>query len=284
MDKQKQEAAFSAQFNKLMLAMSGLGGHSRFLFMDANCAFKIAKVISEAEALKALADGDNTAQHITPIGQGVSIVVPQSPRVKTEQAPESEVKQEPGFSLPETELEFTLNDIALPLDKLFPDGIAVINNPFDQRIALRSSDETVIGIEDGIFMVKGEGQSTLSVTFYKDAGHAGSKSDMQITLTLAQSDDEDAELDNGESTFGFIRPEPDFDIDLELGKDAFIGTVIDLPVELQRGTDDVEFESSDESVFQVDAKTGAILPVGAGDAMLIAHCGDAKDELMVSIK
>lgn len=300
MDKQTQEIAFCAQYNKLMLAMTQLGGHSRFLFMSVNCAEKINAVIEEAKVLHALSASQPQLQEGVDVNEvlaqlkleqasdGVSIDIASKPK-ENNQAPlaNSALENKTGFAQETLELGFSINDIGQPLASLLTESLVLYHNPHDQREVLRSSDETVISVDNGEFAIKGEGQSTLSLTLYKDEWHAGVKSEMEVTLTLTDSDDVTDQLnDDLKSDFGFVRPSDDFDIELELGTSAFIGQVLDLPIAFKATSEDadVEFESSDEGVFQVDVKTGAILPVAAGDAMLVAHEGELTDQVMVSIK
>ncbi|WP_162998328.1 hypothetical protein [Vibrio owensii] len=115
----------------------------------------------------------------------------------------------------------------------------------------------------------------------------GLKSDMTITLTLQEKElpGDIEEAPEGSKARGFLRPTPDFDIELELGKNAFIGTVVELPIAFANPeSEEFEFESSDTDVFEVDAQTGAILPKAAGDAVLKLHIGDDSDDVVVSIK
>ncbi|EOG1475784.1 hypothetical protein ACK3GY_003212 [Vibrio parahaemolyticus] len=292
MDKQKLDAEFSAQFNRVGSAMANLGGHSRFLLMNRQRKAKIDHLVKQVLGLKVLSElydqerltVEAIAQALTP--EKMDELVADNVKQKQSTAATKQVGQEPGFALETLTYPFAVDDIGSPL---MAEGqeMELVFNPHEQRVNLKTSDESVIAIEDGKFIVKGAGDATLSATFVKSGNVPGLKSDMTITLTLQEKElpGDIEEAPEGSKARGFLRPTPDFDIELELGKNAFIGTVVELPIAFANPeSEEFEFESSDTDVFEVDAQTGAILPKAEGDAVLKLHIGDDSDDVVVSIK
>lgn len=299
-----QEKAFAAQLTKLNLAMQQCGSHSRFLLMDSQRNARIENVVKAASDLLAISNAIDGVDSDLAAALGLGgnaenmdaiINAGQSNKVEKDQT-KPVVGQGVGPSIGDVDvesIEFSINEshVGQSLESLYESNCnrPFINNPFNQRVTLRSSDESVVGVDDGVFVIRGVGECLLGATFYKDADHDGFKQDVTITLDLAdvESDQDGPAQVTPENSkpVGFLRPSDDFDVELELGSTAFVGKPLELPLELANPDgSEIEFESSDSDVFEVDAATGAILPKGAGDAMLSVHIGDVKDDVMVSIK
>ncbi|MCE7729621.1 hypothetical protein [Vibrio campbellii] len=284
MDKKKLDSEFASQLTRVSQSVVLLGGHSRFLLMSPDRHVRIENVVKQAQALLVLSDAYDKGLTAEKEATALQILTSQQ---QSEDNDTIDGEQEPGFTMEHLALDFVLDDIG---EALSVDGkeLDLIYNPHGQRITLKSSDETVLAIEDGQYLVKGAGKTTLSATLYKAGDIPGYKSEMELELTLKEPDTNGTETESAPedgAPIGFLRPEPDYDLDLELGKDAFIGTVLGLPVGIANpNNEEFEFESSDTNVFEVDPQSGAMLPKAAGDAALHLHIGDVTDVLVVSIK
>lgn len=281
-----QEKAFAAQLSALNFAMQQCGVHSRYLLMDTQRKVRIENVVNAATALLATSNAIDASEQ--PVDPDADLTPePTSKELTTSDKTDSDSLGEPRFATEHMQLSIDESKIGLQLDQLQEAPLLI--NPYDQRVALRSSDESVVSVEDGFFIVRGVGEALLGATFYKDAEREGSKAEMRVALDLMdldnQQDDETVITPDESTSVGFVRPSADFDLELELGKSAFVGKPIPLPLDVSNPDEhELEFESSDADVFEVDTTTGAILPKGAGDAILSVHVGDVKDDLMISIK
>ncbi len=291
----KQSELFAQELAKLNRATAALGGHSRLLMMNPNRGKLIKAVVLHAGALLELSQSGQ-AQSLSVAKQVNAALKPSKSSTADELAaanagnaslaPVVDEQLKAGFK--ESALTLTLPADVLN-HPLSADGLQ-LHNPDEQRVTFKSSDEMVLELSNASELspvIRGFGDAVITATFHKKGSIAGSKHDVAITLIReAEQDDDSVELaPEGAEPIGFVRPSADYDLELTLGTDAYIDTLFPLPIEVANPDDDVlEFESSDESVFGVDAQTGAILPKAEGDAMLIAHIGDVKDELFVSIK
>ncbi|MEF1158859.1 hypothetical protein QTO08_00430 [Vibrio parahaemolyticus] len=293
---------FAAKLTKLNQSMRLLGGHSRLLLMNPNRDKLIANVLADAaellEAGKAhsgkidmakaalnAAPKEDNAKQVQESGHSDSPLL----SAATADGPVETKDAQLGFSVPALTLTLPEDVLNHPLTM-----DVVLHNPDEQRVTFKSSDESVLQFPTASElkpMIRGFGDVVVTATLHKKGDIAGSKHELAISLireTLQDSNElpSDTELaPEGSEPIGFVLPDPDYDLELTLGTDAFIDAPYELPIQVANPTDvTIEFESSDESVFEVDAKTGALLPKGEGDAMLMAHIGDVKDELFVSIK
>lgn len=292
---------FAAKLTKLNQSMRLLGGHSRLLLMNPNRDKLIANVLADAaellEAGKAhsgkidmakaalnAAPKEDSAKQVQESGHSD---LPLLSAATADGSVETKDVQL-GFSVPALTLTLPEDVLNHPLTM-----DVVLHNPDEQRVTFKSSDESVLQFPTASElkpMIRGFGDVVVTATLHKKGDIAGSKHELSISLireTLQESNElSDTELaPEGSEPIGFLLPDPDYDLELTLGTDAFIDAPYELPIQVANPTDaTIEFESSDESVFEVDAKTGTLLPKGEGDAMLVAHIGDVKDELFVSIK
>ncbi|EOW2077586.1 hypothetical protein ACNZ70_001911 [Vibrio mimicus] len=293
---------FAAKLTKLNQSLRLLGGHSRLLLMNPNRDKLIANVLADAaellEAGKAhsgnidmakaalnAAPKEDNAKQMQESGYSDS----PSLNATTADEPVETKYGQLGFSVPALTLTLPEDVLNHPLTM-----DVVLHNPDEQRVTFKSSDESVLQFPTASELkpiIRGFGDAVVTATLHKKGDIAGSKYELAISLireTLQDSNElpSDAELaPEGSDPIGFLLPDPDYDLELTLGTDAFIDAPYELPIQVANPTDaTIEFESSDESVFEVDAKTGTLLPKGEGDAMLMAHIGDVKDELFVSIK
>lgn len=293
---------FATKLTKLNQSMRLLGGHSRLLLMNPNRDKLIANVLADAaellEAGKAhsgkmdmakaalnAAPKEDRALQVQESGHSDSPLLSSA----TADGPVETKDVQLGFSVPALTLTLPEDVLNHPLTM-----DVVLHNPDEQRVTFKSSDESVLQFPTASElkpMIRGFGDVVVTATLHKKGDVAGSKHELAISLireTLQESNElpSDTELaPEGSEPIGFLLPDPDYDLELTLGTDAFIDAPYELPIQVANPTDaTIEFESSDESVFEVDAKTGTLLPKGEGDAMLMAHIGDVKDELFVSIK
>ncbi len=296
---------FAAKLTKLNQSMRLLGGHSRLLLMNPNRDKLIANVMADAAALleagqahSGKIDMAKAALNAAPKGDakqvkeslsaGTSVGVADSAATATTDTVEAQAVQL-GFSVPALTLtlpEDVLNH-PLTLD-------ATLHNPDEQRVTFKSSEESVLQFPTASEfkpMIRGFGDVIVTATLHKKGDIAGSKHELAISLIREAAQDTGALADDvelapeGSEPIGFLLPDPDYDLELTLGTDAFIDAPYELPIQVANPADaEIEFESSDDTVFEVDAKTGALLPKGEGDAMLMVHVGEVKDELFVSIK
>ncbi|TOF60374.1 hypothetical protein CGJ20_03900 [Vibrio parahaemolyticus] len=301
-----QTETFAAKLTKLNQSMRLLGGHSRLLLMNPNRDKLIANVMADAAALleagqahsgkselakaalKATPKEEAAKQVKESLSAGTSVGVADSAVADTADAVETQTVQL-GFSVPALTLTLPEDVLNHPLTM-----DVVLHNPDEQRVTFKSSDESVLQFPTASElkpMIRGFGDVVVTATLHKKGDIAGSKHELAISLIREAAQDAGALADDvelapeGSEPIGFLLPEPDYDLELTLGTDAFIDAPYELPIQVANPADaEVEFESSDDSVFEVDAKTGALLPKGEGDAMLVVHVGDVKDELFVSIK
>ncbi|HCE4778064.1 TPA: hypothetical protein NGU66_001324 [Vibrio parahaemolyticus] len=301
-----QTETFAAKLTKLNQSMRLLGGHSRLLLMNPNRDKLIASVMSDAAALLeagqahsgkselakvalSAAPKEEAAKQAKESGSllnaGTSVGVADGTVTDTVETQTVQL----GFSVPALTLtlpEDVLNN-SLTMD-------VTLHNPDEQRVTFKSSDESVLQFPTASELkpvIRGFGDVIVTATLHKKGDIAGSKHELAISLIREVVQDTGALADDvelapeGSEPIGFLLPEPDYDLELTLGTDAFIDAPYELPIQVANPADaEIEFESSDDSVFEVDAKTGALLPKGEGDAMLMVHVGDVKDELFVSIK
>lgn len=290
----KQSELFAQELVKLNRAVAALGGHSRLLMMNPNRRRLIKSVLLHAGALLELSQNGQTPS-LSVARQVNAALKPSESSIADELAtaiaddtPLEPVDEtlKPGFK--ESALTLTLPSDALN-HPLMASGLQ-LSNPDEQRVTFKSSDEMVLSFADASKfspVIRGFGDAVITATFHKKGSIAGSKHDVAISLIReAEQDGDDVELaPEGAGPLGFLRPSPDYDLELTLGTDAYIDTPFPLPIEVAKSDGGpIEFESSDETVFAVDAETGTLFPKAEGDAMLIAHIGDVKDELFVSIK
>ncbi|EKQ5898141.1 hypothetical protein P5868_000204 [Vibrio parahaemolyticus] len=299
-----QTETFAAKLTKLNQSMRLLGGHSRLLLMNPNRDKLIANVMADAAALleagqahsgkselaKAALKATAAKQVKESLSAGTSMGVVDGTVTDTVEADTAETKAvQRGFSVPALTLTLPEDVLNHPLTM-----DVVLRNPDEQRVTFKSSDESVLQFPTASElkpMIRGFGDVVVTATLHKKGDIAGSKHELAISLIREAVQDvgalaDDVELaPEGSEPIGFLLPEPDYDLELTLGTDAFIDAPYELPIQVANPADaEIEFESSDDSVFEVDAKTGALLPKGEGDAMLVVHVGDVKDELFVSIK
>ncbi len=303
-----QTETFAAKLTKLNQSMRLLGGHSRLLLMNPNRDKLIANVMADAAALleagqahsgkselakaalKATPKEEAAKQVKESLSAGTSMGVVDGTVTDTVEADTAETKAvQRGFSVPALTLTLPEDVLNHPLTM-----DVVLRNPDEQRVTFKSSDESVLQFPTASElkpMIRGFGDVVVTATLHKKGDIAGSKHELAISLIREAVQDvgalaDDVELaPEGSEPIGFLLPEPDYDLELTLGTDAFIDAPYELPIQVANPADaEIEFESSDDSVFEVDAKTGALLPKGEGDAMLVVHVGDVKDELFVSIK
>ncbi|MCX8816061.1 hypothetical protein [Vibrio parahaemolyticus] len=303
-----QTETFAAKLTKLNQSMRLLGGHSRLLLMNPNRDKLIANVMADAAALleagqvhsgkvdmakaalKAAPKEDAAKQVKESLSAGASMGVVDGAVTDTVEADTAETQAvQLGFSVPALTLTLPEDVLNHPLTM-----DVVLRNPDEQRVTFKSSDESVLQFPTASElkpMIRGFGDVVVTATLHKKGDIAGSKHELAISLIREAVQDvgalaDDVELaPEGSEPIGFLLPEPDYDLELTLGTDAFIDAPYELPIQVANPADaEIEFESSDDSVFEVDAKTGALLPKGEGDAMLVVHVGDVKDELFVSIK
>ncbi len=299
---------FAAKLTKLNQSMRLLGGHSRLLLMNPNRDKLIANVMADAAALleagqvhsgkvdmakaalKAAPKEDAAKQVKESLSAGASMGVVDGAVTDTVEADTAETQAvQLGFSVPALTLTLPEDVLNHPLTM-----DVVLRNPDEQRVTFKSSDESVLQFPAASElkpMIRGFGDVVVTATLHKKGDIAGSKHELAISLIREAVQDvgalaDDVELDpEGSEPIGFLLPEPDYDLELTLGTDAFIDAPYELPIQVANPADaEIEFESSDDSVFEVDAKTGSLLPKGEGDAMLMVHVGDVKDELFVTIK
>lgn len=294
---------FAAKLTKLGQSMRLLGGHSRLLLMNPNRDKLIANVMADATALLEAGQAHSAAKatlNAAPEKAGAKQMKDaghsDSPLLSTSTSEASSVDGtveakaiQPGFSVPS--LTLTLPEDALN-HPLTPD--ATLHNPDEQRVTFKSSDESVLQFPTTSElkpMIRGFGDVVITATLHKKGNIAGSKHELAISLIREVTQEANALADDvelapeGSEPIGFLFPESDYDLELTLGTDAFIDAPYELPIQVANPAGvEIEFESSDDTVFEVDTKTGALLPKGEGDAMLLVHVGDVKDELFVSIK
>ncbi|HIF6160977.1 TPA: hypothetical protein ACX3IN_001921 [Vibrio parahaemolyticus] len=306
-----QAETFAAKLTKLNQSMRLLGGHSRLLLMNPNRDKLIASVMSDAAALleagqahsgkselakvalsaapkedaaKQAKESDSLLSAGTSVGVADGTV---TDTVKIEAVETNAVQV--GFSVPALTLTLPEDVLNHPLTM-----DVVLRNPDEQRVTFKSSDESVLQFPIASElkpMIRGFGDVNVIATLHKKGDIAGSKHELAISLIREAVQDAGALADDvelapeGSEPIGFLLPEPDYDLELTLGTDAFIDAPYELPIQVANPVNaEIEFESSDDSVFEVDTKTGALLPKGEGDAMLMVHVGEVKDELFVSIK
>lgn len=303
-----QTETFAAKLTKLNQSMRLLGGHSRLLLMNPNRDKLIANVMADAAALleagqahsgkselakaalKATPKEEAAKQVKESLSAGTSMGVIDGTVTDTVEADTAETKAvQRGFSVPALTLTLPEDVLNHPLTM-----DVVLRNPDEQRVTFKSSDESVLQFPTASElkpMIRGFGDVVVTATLHKKGDIAGSKHELAISLIREAVQDDSGLLagvelaPEGSEPIGFLLPEPDYDLELTLGTDAFIDAPYELPIQVANPVDaEIEFESSDDSVFEVDAKTGALLPKGEGDAMLVVHVGDVKDELFVSIK
>ncbi|EHK0750574.1 hypothetical protein C1S99_08230 [Vibrio parahaemolyticus] len=303
-----QTETFAAKLTKLNQSMRLLGGHSRLLLMNPNRDKLIANVMADAAALleagqahsgkselakaalKATPKEEAAKQVKESLSAGTSMGVIDGTVTDTVEADTAETKAvQCGFSVPALTLTLPEDVLNHPLTM-----DVVLRNPDEQRVTFKSSDESVLQFPTASElkpMIRGFGDVVVTATLHKKGDIAGSKHELSISLIREVAQNAGALADDvelapeGSEPIGFLLPEPDYDLELTLGTDAFIDAPYELPIQVANPADaEIEFESSDDSVFEVDAKTGALLPKGEGDAMLMVHVGDVKDELFVSIK
>ncbi|MBE4490316.1 hypothetical protein HJZ14_01290 [Vibrio parahaemolyticus] len=303
-----QTETFAAKLTKLNQSMRLLGGHSRLLLMNPNRDKLIANVMADAAALleagqahsgkselakaalKATPKEEAAKQVKESLSAGTSMGVIDGTVTDTVEADTAETKAvQCGFSVPALTLTLPEDVLNHPLTM-----DVVLRNPDEQRVTFKSSDESVLQFPTASElkpMIRGFGDVVVTATLHKKGDIAGSKHELAISLIREAVQDDSGLLagvelaPEGSEPIGFLLPEPDYDLELTLGTDAFIDAPYELPIQVANPVDaEIEFESSDDSVFEVDAKTGALLPKGEGDAMLVVHVGDVKDELFVSIK
>lgn len=303
-----QTETFAAKLTKLNQSMRLLGGHSRLLLMNPNRDKLIANVMADAAALleagqahsgkselakaalKATPKEEAAKQVKESLSAGISMGVIDGTVTDTVEADTAETKAvQCGFSVPALTLTLPEDVLNHPLTM-----DVVLRNPDEQRVTFKSSDESVLQFPTASElkpMIRGFGDVVVTATLHKKGDIAGSKHELAISLIREAVQDDSGLLagvelaPEGSEPIGFLLPEPDYDLELTLGTDAFIDAPYELPIQVANPVDaEIEFESSDDSVFEVDAKTGALLPKGEGDAMLVVHVGDVKDELFVSIK
>ncbi|HHC7130671.1 TPA: hypothetical protein ACN37W_004506 [Vibrio parahaemolyticus] len=302
---------FAARLTKLNQSMRLLGGHSRLLLMNPNRDKLIADVMTNAAALLEVgqahsgkselakaalsaAPKEDAAKQAKESGSllsaGPSVSVADGTVTDTVKIDAVETNAvQVGFSVPALTLTLPEDVLNLPLM-----ADVVLRNPDEQRVTFKSSDESVLQFPTASElkpMIRGFGDVVVTATLHKKGDIAGSKHELAISLIREVAQDAGALADDvelapeGSEPIGFLLPEPDYDLELTLGTDAFIDAPYELPIQVANPANaEIEFESSDDSVFEVDAKTGALLPKGEGDAMLVVHVGDVKDELFVSIK
>ncbi len=293
---------FAAKLTKLGQSMRLLGGHSRLLLMNPNRDKLIANVMADATALLEAGQAHSAAKatlNAAPEKAGAKQMKdaghPDSPLFilssevsSADDTVETKAVQ-PGFSVPTLTLTLPEDVLNHPLTM-----DVTLHNPDEQRVTFKSSDESVLQFPTASElkpMIRGFGDAVVTATLHKKGDIAGSKHELAISLIRETAQDAGALADNvelapeGSEPIGFLLPEPDYDLELTLGTDAFIDAPYELPIQVANPAGvEIEFESSDDTVFEVDTKTGALLPKGEGDAMLMVHVGDVKDELFVSIK